>query len=403
MKGLFAAVVLLSILAVTCGEVVNSTDCNIVNTNCNGGGVCQDDGLCRCFVGFASRNRTRNGVDCSLANTDKATQAIRIFVGASYGFLLLLILYRVLLEFIIDAEESQVEKWTTRWNLGLITVYCIWMTALSADYGGAYGLVNPRAYYALYSFRDNFHVFIFLSMLSHWADMYHCSMKKIKRVEMLKRIKPDYTEEATLDGVMSELKGVSKYRIAYIAMCALSILVFAGRMASYNYSRVAVHQTAFEIFYSAFYMFIWLLFSFGYVYYGVRLLRILPESITEMIISVIALTGIFAVFAIATSAINVEFTITLQSSSFAVSRAKLLASYVLSWSMGFCSVNVYMPIWQWHRWMNPKVIYNIFKKSGKSKSVTEKAETPMATEVVIDAKPPDTTEEAEMTKTDLCP
>lgn len=230
-------------------------------------------------------------------------------------------------------------------------------------------------------------------MLSHWADMYSCSVKKIKRVEMLKRIKPDYTEEATLDGVMSELKSVSRYRVAYIGLCLLSILVFIGRMVAYYYSHVRSYYDAFEIFYSTFYMFIWLLFSLGYVYYGVRLVRILPESITEMIVSVMALTGIFAVFAIATAALNVEFSITYQTSTFSTSRGKVLASYVMSWCMGFCSLNVYMPIWQWHRWMNPRVIYNISKKS-KSKPLTEKS-----ADIVIETQPRvDATETIETTK-----
>jgi hypothetical protein len=60
------------------------------------------------------------------------------------------------------------------------------------------------------------------------AELYYESVRKLKREEMLKKIKPGYEGNLTMDEVLLKLNFVSKFRFAYVVVCIVSFGIFVG-------------------------------------------------------------------------------------------------------------------------------------------------------------------------------
>jgi hypothetical protein len=60
------------------------------------------------------------------------------------------------------------------------------------------------------------------------AELYYSAVQKLKKEEMLRRIKPGYEGNLTMDEVLVKLSFVSKFRFAYVAICILSLGIFIG-------------------------------------------------------------------------------------------------------------------------------------------------------------------------------
>jgi len=365
------ATILLFSTAVT---AQNNTDtaglsCVTSNKECNSNGVCQSDGTCRCFVGFYPISTALQGYDCSFATPGPVANSTRIFCGAAFGFLLILITYRLILELIFTSTEAGAAKWTSRWNMALIVVFCIWMMIQSADYAGLYGVLSPKAWWAIYCFRDNLQLFIFSALLFHWADLYYNSIRKIRMANMIQKLKPDYEANITMDSILLELNFMNKFRMAYVAICVTTLFVYIGQNILYSYSRDQSSYRGFVLFYQIFYLCVWVVFEVGYIYYGLKLLKILPSNVTGKVISVMVLMALFAIFASASSALNLQILVNYNN-SVTNSRQQLLCAYALSWFVGFWAVNIFMPIWQWHRWMNPVLIKSMWSESTRGTNST---------------------------------
>jgi len=349
----------------TVGGPAILANCNEYNPDCSKKGVCQNDGTCRCFLGFYG---TKGLGDCDAALVHPLLRVIRLFIGISYGLLLILMAYRLALEFFFATNEVGAAKWTARWNMFLILVYCIWMTVQTMDVAGVHGNMNPKAWWALYYFRDNLLLFIFAALLFHWADLYYSSIRKIRMANMLQKIKPDYDTSVTMDSVLLEISMLSKFRLAYVLVCLLTCAVYIGQNVNNAYSRDLHAYGIYMQFYQIFYMVIWTLFGVGYVYYGYKLTKILPPNSATRIITTMALMGVFAIFAIADSALNLEILFSLTDYDATATLAKLLGSYVLTWVTGFCAISVFMPFWQWNRWFNPRLIKHMWSDSNRTGS-----------------------------------
>lgn len=72
--------------------------------------------------------------------------------------------------------------------------------------------------------------FVRLSTLTkmYRAELYYAAIRKLKKEEMLKKIKPGYEGNLTMDDVLLKLQMVSKFRFGYVIVCLISIGVFIG-------------------------------------------------------------------------------------------------------------------------------------------------------------------------------
>ncbi|PRP84699.1 hypothetical protein PROFUN_07949 [Planoprotostelium fungivorum] len=354
-----------------------SSDCHVANPGCDGKGVCQSDGSCRCFYGwFGADPVTAASLNMSAANCifsardipifgDKPINQIRITVGVLFGFLTVITLYRNILEYACSMGTREVGAlWITRWNMGLTLGYSIWMLLQCIDFVGMFHLMTMEGYYLLFFFKETFQLLLFSSLLFHWAELYHSSIRKMKKMEMLRKIKPGYEGNLTMEDVLLKLNFATKFRFAYVAITILSILIFMGAMIVWFKATTLTVWSNYLLFYYSFYAAAWILFSFGYVLYGLRLLSIIPVVLKGKVITTMALLILFAVALLIKSCIGLYIIV----NPFQDIRAfhALIGTYSLEWVSGFCAANIFIPIWEWHRWFNPKLIHSMVSRAGKS-------------------------------------
>ncbi|PRP81166.1 hypothetical protein PROFUN_02000 [Planoprotostelium fungivorum] len=359
-----------------------SSDCNVANPNCDGKGVCQSDGSCRCYYGwFGVDPTTAAALNMSAANCifsardipifgDKPINHIRITVGVLFGILTVLVLYRNILEYACSMGTHDVgAQWITRWNMGLLAAYSIWMLMQCIDFVGMFHLMSMEGYYLLFFFKDVFRLIIFCSLLFHWAELYYSSIRKMKNVEMLRKIKPGYEGNLTMEDVLLKLNFATKFRFAYVAITVIAIIIFIGAMVVWFKARTMALWSNYLLFYYSFYAAAWILFSLGYVFYGLRLLTIIPVVLKGKVVSVMVLLVLFAVAALVTacSALYVIVRPFTDIRAFHI----LTVTYALEWLSAFCASNIFMPFWQWHRWFNPRLIRSMVARGGRVTSSTE--------------------------------
>ncbi|PRP84773.1 hypothetical protein PROFUN_07427 [Planoprotostelium fungivorum] len=350
-------------------------DCSFRNPDCDGRGVCMTR-----FLGYRdgvfSTSLNSAGLDNCLLRADvipgfkEIYTNMRIFQGIIFGFLTLIMVYRVILEFVISFTRDSSDV-ITKYTMILLTFLCLWVSILSGDFFGAFGAMNVKAYYVMYYFKDNLLLFVFSALLFHWAELYYASIRKMKREEMLKKIKPGYEPNLQMEDILLKMSLVSKFRFGYVAVCAVSVLVFIGIVLTELHGRSQSGWVTFTIFYFAFYTGTWILFAVGYITYGLRLLQIIPDVMQGRIKVVMILTGLFSIFGVSIACIN----IVIHSSHTVSSVATLYALVTLTCLMVFSSVNVFIPLWEWHRWFNPRVIRSMILSTTTTMGNTSEMKT----------------------------
>ncbi|PRP83174.1 hypothetical protein PROFUN_09602 [Planoprotostelium fungivorum] len=360
-------------------------DCNMRNPDCDGRGVCLTDGTCRCWYGFfgssdklPSSAFNTGGLDNCALRADmipgfrEAYTNIRIYQGVFFGFLALVMLYRIILEYLISFSRGSTDV-VTKYTMILLTFLCVCESSfnslfvlrlpgvaiLSGDFFGAFGTMNVKAYYVMYYFKDNLFLFVFSALLFHWAELYYASIRKMKKEEMLRKIKPGYEPNLQMEDILLKISLVSKFRFGYVAVCALSLLVFVGQILLELCGRSYSAWDSYSIFYYGFYTGVWILFSIGYIVYGLRLIQIIPEVMQGKIVIVMILMGFFTLFGVIIASTNIAF----HANHATISLASIYALATMTCLMAFSSVNVFIPIWQWHRWLNPRVIRSMIRST----------------------------------------
>ncbi|PRP80077.1 hypothetical protein PROFUN_10760 [Planoprotostelium fungivorum] len=355
---------------------IYESDCNTRNPYCDGRGVCMNDGTCRCWYGrdpfrfFGTNQETSSsafntkGLDNCALRADvipgfrEAYTNIKIYQGVFFGLLTLIMLYRVILEYIISFSRGSSDV-VTKYTMILLTFLCLWVAILSGDFFGAFGTMDVKAYYVMYYFKDNLFLFVFSALLFHWAELYYASIRKMKKEEMLRKIKPGYEPNLQMEDILLKISLVSKFRFGYVAVCALSLLVFVGMILFELRGSSYGGWASYTIFYYSFYTGVWILFSIGYIVYGLRLLQIIPEVMRGKIVIVMILMALFALFGIIIASTNIAF----HADNTAITLASLYALATMTCLMAFSSVNVFIPIWDWHRWLNPRVIRSMIRST----------------------------------------
>jgi len=288
--------------------------CGKTNPDCNGQGVCQTDGSCRCFYGWfgvvtVGPNHTIIAYATSFGGTadncafnarsvfgDHSLNQLRIFVGVAFGILTVIIFYRIILEVVFWVKDRSTTKlsakFISRATMVLTFVLSLWITVQSGD--------------------------------------------------------------------------------------------FIGVMAMSLKSTVYDAWISYMVFYYSFYTAVWILFALGYIFFGLRLLRIIPDVLKGSIVSVMILMAVFAIFAVAYECLSIG----LQLSSVGLSKVEtVIAMFVLIWFCVFAAVNIFMPVWQWHKWLNPSVIHKLMSETSTNKTSSKSQDSQMSIITTGSAQP----------------
>jgi len=69
----------------TMSTIITKTNCHMVNPSCNNVGVCQDDGTCRCFVGWNPKGIYKGPYDCTGRLTDLPGPRLNLTFGLVFS------------------------------------------------------------------------------------------------------------------------------------------------------------------------------------------------------------------------------------------------------------------------------------------------------------------------------
>jgi len=364
-------------------------DCRIYNPDCNGNGVCQFDGTCRCYNGYfglLNSNLGGPGDNCpyNVAQLpgvyEKYVYPVRVYQGVIYVLLAILTLYRLILQWFISGTQNNLSVLLIWWILGLVLLHSILNILHCIDYWGMLGRLSYKVMLSTYILTDPMFLLIFSALLFHWAELYYSSIRKMKREEMLKKIKPGYQSNLTIEEIMLKMNFISKFRFAYLALAVVSFGTYIGQCYAQLAGRSLQIRDNYYTFYSVYMIVLWIAFGVGYAIYGLRLIQIMPNGVSSRIKAIMMLIAAFAVFEVTYYCVSYGIFFRKKDVS-AINEVYIYST--LHWLSGMCALNIFMPIWEWNKWFNPAVIKSLrsmrtgdstHSGSGNTRSGFEKSE-----------------------------
>ncbi|PRP88544.1 hypothetical protein PROFUN_02955 [Planoprotostelium fungivorum] len=343
---------------VTC-DARNATD---DGANC----VCQYDGTCRCFLGYFGPNNTNSGGSgdsCPFDATvipgaiDDSIHPVMMYQQIIFFPLCILEIYRLVLDLVISRNHqnpSHTSNAVVWWILFLLVIHSSLCVIESFNYWGMIGNFTYQGYLTIFFLKDRVLMIVFSALLFYWAELYYSAIRKMKREQMLQKIKPGYQSTLTIEDVMLKLHFVSKFRFAYVGVAVLNITFYVTRICTHLFSRSSDVVFAFQTFDNSFMAASWILFFGGYIFYGFRLLQILPPALASRIRTMIILLCLYALFGLANQL--TEFGLGIASFDGLQPMKFVFAFATFHWLCSFTALNIFMPVWEWHRWLNPRVV-----------------------------------------------
>ncbi|PRP85102.1 hypothetical protein PROFUN_07173 [Planoprotostelium fungivorum] len=299
-------------------------------------------------------------VDCQFSPVLIPEQArlLRIsqyYQGLLFTVVFLLTVYRLGAEILYDGTAAQETRINScKWTLSCLLVYCIMQLILSADYWGARGNLPIPLYHILFYYKECIFLFVYSAILSHWISLHYVSLRRLRKEEMLKKIKPGYSGDVSLE----EVQRMSRFKIAYLAVSGFSVFVVTIHMIITFQTR---HPEAFDtmLLFEACYLIIaWVLFAAGFLYYGLQLMRILPDGISSNMKITIVSNCTFLFCAIGVQVLGIILNRHPElSRQFGL--GFFFATITLEWICCMATLNIHMPIHQYHLWFNPKLIKSL--------------------------------------------
>ncbi|PRP80791.1 hypothetical protein PROFUN_11531 [Planoprotostelium fungivorum] len=344
-------------------------------TDCGGLGVCQTNGICRCYP--ARFSPTVNGTKmthlCSrniYQDNPTGVVVLRV-VSAAISFILMsLILWRLFLEFrhksvkVVDTQPG-VRK-VVKFSLITDGFICFLMFLLSAlDYWGLFNILPYGAYNAIYYFIDWLYVLLFTVMLLHWAEIYQVTMKSIKTRDMMKKVNSNYVGELTIEEVMTSLTFLQRFKIPFLAITGASFIMWLARTIGGLLISNPFGWIVFFAFANAFYACVWLGCGVAFFIYGYRLIKLMPETMSAKIKSITSKMVIILILQIINSvqivALNSAISTTAQS---IYSRNSI--TFAIRIVVSFMILEIYMPLGRIKVWFSTSLLRSSTNGTGTS-------------------------------------
>ncbi|PRP83780.1 hypothetical protein PROFUN_08978 [Planoprotostelium fungivorum] len=261
-------------------------------TDCDGLGVCQTNGKCRCFAAYTfpvvnGTAQTNSCADTILNINPVGVKTIR-GVSAGVSFILFaLIMWRLYLECITDPDKMSNNVGLRRvvlFSLAMDGLICFLMFFLSLlDWWGNFNVLPSPVYNALYNLIDWLYIVLFVGILLHWAELYQKTMKSIRTRDMMKKVNSNYNGEITVEQVMSNLTFLQRFKIPFIVIAGVTFLIWIARIIG---SQLINDQKSWNVFFPfmiLFYAVVWIGFGIGFCFYGYKLMRVMPEAMGRKI------------------------------------------------------------------------------------------------------------------------
>jgi len=141
---------------------------------------------------------------------------------------------------------------------------------LSIDPVGVFGIMSLLANWLVEGTDFYLGIFIYTSILFHWADIYYTSLTSIRTENMLRTINTNYKgTHVTVEQVVQKVVFLKKLKIPF-AVVVLSVMIFQI-VSAFNFYAILPF-----IYYSTV---VWIVLMAGFVFYGRRLVSLMPPEL----------------------------------------------------------------------------------------------------------------------------
>ncbi|PRP80765.1 hypothetical protein PROFUN_11505 [Planoprotostelium fungivorum] len=355
--------------------VAAANDCSVMNPDCDGHGVCMSNGNCRCFYGFSARNQI--GTDCSLNSLDEPNTAAMmnacVIVGCVlYSIIFPFVVWRLIIELKMSpssAEKSVISK-VTKLSLACLTIVSIMCLLTCFDFFAVYHRMPVKLYFVLYYGRDWILPVCFSATLSHWVELYQYTLKSLRQQEMIKKINVNFSATLSVEDVLDRITFLQRFRIPFAICCVITVCLWISFTAAYFHSRDPTGLSRFAMGYSAFHAALWTCFAFAFLFYGLKLLRILPASIGPKIRKMTFQLCFIVIICLLDKVASLVYFSFYRASNVANYQTGIrrLINVIMIWLVVVALLELYMPVHQYKKWLRLSALWDSSRSAGASNS-----------------------------------
>ncbi|PRP86217.1 hypothetical protein PROFUN_05733 [Planoprotostelium fungivorum] len=286
--------------------------------DCSGYGICLYTNTCKCLRGWVP-SRTPEGLSqCVTTFLDIGWRgpivSMRVVFSIVFGIEVLLISYRILLEFLSKGDNHYLAPaGVTRLILGVLWIDTfLQLIQYSVDFKGIFYTGNEWAIQTFSYIEIPDLVLMFSILLAYWCvplstkysdgtvriDFYQALMMKIKKEHMLRKINSNYRSEVSFEDILLQM---SRMRIAKMVMVAVTLIgyaLFIAFMVAMKFTRDDGDRWTY-IALVTYYAVLWVVIGVGFTISGYKLMRLMPEQvgrrIRKLTFKIIAVAGVLII------------------------------------------------------------------------------------------------------------
>ncbi len=241
--------------------------------NCNDRGFCGANDTCVCILSYYEK-------DCSVGanELEPGLWAFhRIWTIITYsicGIICILGLISSSRQF--GTRASMLFFNFKQFAIVMILVMCIDVVIYFAVDPRGYNYIVPRLLNEiLFGLAFPLMFTIYLFVLLHWAEIYDNAMHRLRQEEMLEKINQKYKSNISLQTILTNMNGIHKLRIPFAILLVTIWIMQVVR----DFMYALVFDTHVRTIHSFYLSFVLLVEFIGLVYYGRKLISIMPDDI----------------------------------------------------------------------------------------------------------------------------
>ncbi|PRP79399.1 hypothetical protein PROFUN_12997 [Planoprotostelium fungivorum] len=302
-------------------------DCHNLNPDCDGRGICMNQGNCRYF----SRNSSYP-FDCLTRANDEPKagqlfQAVIIIACILNCSTFPFVAWRLLLEFRTrhnNADKSVISK-VTKISLTCLFTVSLVTVLTSFDFFGIY--------------------------------------QRLTGQEMIKKINVNFSGTLSMEDILRRITFLQRFRIPF-AVSALSTI------AGTYYIRETSSMKALQMAYNAIHVSIWCFFFIGLVVFSLRLLTILPPSVAPKIRRMTFILCFIISMCMFDKISSIVHYVYVNGRDGYLTGWRRMINLWLVWFTVIAMLELYMPVQKYKRWMRISALWhNTSSTSGGSSGV----------------------------------
>ncbi|PRP84604.1 hypothetical protein PROFUN_09277 [Planoprotostelium fungivorum] len=275
--------------------------------SCNGYGICQTSGMCRCLRGWVPTVSSDGYSQCITTFLDVGWRgniiALRVVFSVIYGIQLLLVTWRLVLEFKNRAKSQGLAPPSiTRLILAVLWLdVFIQFLNYGIDFKGIFHTANVWAMQTFTYIEAPNLVLMFSILLAYWIDFYQALVTKMKKEHMLRKINSSYQSQVSFEDILVEMSHMRKAKMLMVFLTVFGYAFFASFMLTVRLVTTGKADLYTYVALVTWFAVVWIILGVGFMISGLKLFRLMPEQLTVKITAVAIVLLIANLFSFASN------------------------------------------------------------------------------------------------------